>query len=99
MAKPDVRMNYESMEKMAKEFDTGASQLEETMNDMKKIAQMMEGGALIGDGGPGSHRVSAAPGYEYIDGKASRDGWGCTSCGCVYPRWCRRFSEEVHLIK
>ncbi len=51
MAKPDVRMNYESMEKMAKEFDNAASQLEETMNDMKKVAQMMEGGALIGDGG------------------------------------------------
>lgn len=51
MAKPDVRMVYESMEKMAKEFDNSASQLEETMNDMKKIAQMMEGGALVGDGG------------------------------------------------
>jgi WXG100 family type VII secretion target len=51
MAKPDVRMNYDSMEKMAKEFDAAASQVEDTMNDMNKIVQMMEGGALLGQGG------------------------------------------------
>jgi WXG100 family type VII secretion target len=51
MAKPDVRMNYDSMEKMAKEFDNCKSQLETTANDMKKVADMMEGGALLGMGG------------------------------------------------
>ena len=51
MAKPDVRMNYESMDKMAKEFDAAASQLDDTMRDMDNIVQMMEGGALLGQGG------------------------------------------------
>ncbi|MFA9403971.1 MAG: WXG100 family type VII secretion target [Anaerolineales bacterium] len=51
MAKPDVRMNYESMDKMATEFDVAASQLDDTMDDMDKIVQMMEGGALLGQGG------------------------------------------------
>jgi WXG100 family type VII secretion target len=51
MAKPDVRMNYESMDKMAKEFNAAASQLDDTMRDMDKIVQMMEGGALLGQGG------------------------------------------------
>ena len=41
MAKPDVRMNYESMDKMAKEFDAAASQLDDTMRDMDNIVQMM----------------------------------------------------------
>jgi WXG100 family type VII secretion target len=51
MAKPDVRMNYDSMETMAKEFDNAVKQLEETMNDMNKVAQTMEDGALLGMGG------------------------------------------------
>ena len=51
MAKPDVRMNYDSMDKMASEFKAAASQVKDTMNDMSKIVQMMEGGALLGQGG------------------------------------------------
>ena len=51
MAKPDVRMNYDSMEKMAKEFDNCKSQLETTTSEMNKIVEMMEGGALLGQGG------------------------------------------------
>ncbi len=51
MAKPDVRMNYESMEKMAMEFDAAVAQLDDTMTDMNNIVQMMEGGALLGQGG------------------------------------------------
>lgn len=51
MAKPDVRMNYDSMEAMAKEFDNAVKQLEETMNDMKKVASTMQDGALLGMGG------------------------------------------------
>lgn len=51
MAKPDVRMNYESMEFMASEFVLAASQVQDTMKDMSNIVQMMEGGALLGQGG------------------------------------------------
>lgn len=51
MAKPDVRMNYDSMEAMAKEFDNAVKQLEESMNDMKNVAKTMEDGALLGMGG------------------------------------------------
>ena len=51
MAKPDVRMNYESMETMANAFFKAAGQLDDTMGDMNKVAQMMEGGALVGQGG------------------------------------------------
>ncbi|MGD2162435.1 MAG: WXG100 family type VII secretion target [Anaerolineales bacterium] len=51
MAKPDVRMNYDSMEAMAKEFDNAVKQLEESMNDMKNAAKTMEDGALLGMGG------------------------------------------------
>lgn len=51
MAKPDVRMNYDSMEAMAKEFDNAVKQLEESMNEMKNVAKTMEDGALLGMGG------------------------------------------------
>jgi WXG100 family type VII secretion target len=51
MAKPDVRMNYDSMDKMASEFKAAASQVKDTMKDMSNIVQMMEGGALLGQGG------------------------------------------------
>lgn len=51
MAKPDVRMNYDSMEEMAKEFDNAVKQLEDTVNDMKNVAKTMEDGALLGMGG------------------------------------------------
>ena len=47
----DVRMNYGSMEKMQKEFEGAASQLEDTRNEMQKVSQMMEDGALLGAGG------------------------------------------------
>jgi uncharacterized protein YukE len=48
---PDERMNYSSMEKMAAEFKSAASQIEQSMSAMKKVAGMMEGGALVGGGG------------------------------------------------
>jgi uncharacterized protein YukE len=47
----DVRMNYGSMEKMEQEFKSAAKQLDESMREMKKIAKMMEDGALHGLGG------------------------------------------------
>jgi len=48
---PDVKMNYGSMEKMEKEFKAANKQIEESMQAMKKIGKMAEGGALNGLGG------------------------------------------------
>lgn len=48
---PDVQMNYETMEEMAKIFDNGSKQLQETGQAMEGLAQAMENGALLGDGG------------------------------------------------
>jgi WXG100 family type VII secretion target len=47
----DVRMNYGSMEQMAKAFRQMQGQIDESTKAMQKVAQMMEGGALQGDGG------------------------------------------------
>ncbi len=48
---PDVKMNYGSMEKMAKEFKGANKQIQESMRAMKKITKMAEDGALNGLGG------------------------------------------------
>ncbi len=47
----DVRMNYGSMEQMGKSFHQAHEQLEQTIREMDKVVKMMEGGALVGDGG------------------------------------------------
>jgi uncharacterized protein YukE len=51
MGKPDVRMNYDTMEKMAKAFSAAQNQIQASKDAMQKIAKMMEGGALQGNGG------------------------------------------------
>jgi uncharacterized protein YukE len=51
MAKPDVRMNYETMESMASMFGANVTMFDQMKKDMQKIVQMLEGGALIGKGG------------------------------------------------
>jgi uncharacterized protein YukE len=48
---PDVKMNYQSMEQMAAAFKNAHSQVESSMTEMKKLAQMMGDGALVGMGG------------------------------------------------
>lgn len=48
---PDVRMNYGSMEEMAKAFHQGHQQLETTMTEMDKVAKSLEDGALNGMAG------------------------------------------------
>jgi len=51
MSKPDVRMNYSSMERMSKEFANAARQIQDSSTQMEKLAKMMEDGALVGMGG------------------------------------------------
>ena len=47
----DVKMNYGSMDKMKAQFKQAHTQLNTSMDEMKKLAQMMQDGALVGDGG------------------------------------------------
>src|SRR4030065_140343 len=48
---PDVKMNYGSMGQMEKAFNKAHGQVEDSMREMKKLAQMMGDGALVGMGG------------------------------------------------
>jgi uncharacterized protein YukE len=48
---PDVKMNYDSMERMEKAFHAAHQQVGESMREMEKIAKSMEDGALVGDAG------------------------------------------------
>lgn len=47
----DVRMNYDTMEKMQKAFDAAAQQMEDTLKAAQGLGKEMEGGALQGEGG------------------------------------------------
>lgn len=51
MGRPDVRMNYDSMEKMEKTFHQAHQQIEQSMREMEKIAKTFEDGALLGTAG------------------------------------------------
>jgi len=48
---PDVKMNYDSMDRMAKAFHNSHQQIGTSMREMENIAKSMEGGALVGDAG------------------------------------------------
>jgi WXG100 family type VII secretion target len=51
MPKVDLRMNYETMRAMVKEFEAAKQQLEETLKAVTKLGKDMEGGALQGQAG------------------------------------------------
>ena len=53
----DERMDYQAMEKMAKEFSAAQGQLQEVLSGMKNASKMMEGGALLGTGGDAFREV------------------------------------------
>lgn len=46
-----IKMDYGMMEDMAKTFLQGVEQLEDTNQEMQSIANAMEDGALLGQGG------------------------------------------------
>ncbi len=48
---PDVQMDYDLMEEMARLFKQGSQQLEDTMSAIQSIAGMLEDGASLGKGG------------------------------------------------
>lgn len=47
----EIRVVYEDMEEMRRAFRQGMEQLEETMQEMQSVANTLEDGALLGDGG------------------------------------------------
>jgi WXG100 family type VII secretion target len=48
---PDVQMDFDMMEDMARLFKQGSQQLEDTIRAMQNIAGRLEDGALLGRGG------------------------------------------------
>jgi WXG100 family type VII secretion target len=48
---PDVRMNYGTMEDMAKTFGQTHQQMNDTITAMEKVAKSLEDGALLGVAG------------------------------------------------
>jgi WXG100 family type VII secretion target len=46
-----IRMDYDLMREMSTVFRQGSEQLQDTMSEMQSIANQMEAGALIGQGG------------------------------------------------
>lgn len=51
MSHDKIKLNYEQAEDMAKTFKEGAQQLQQTMQEMQKLAQTLQEGALLGRGG------------------------------------------------
>jgi WXG100 family type VII secretion target len=46
-----IKMEYARMEEMAKTFQQGAEQLKDTLSQMQSIANTLQDGALLGNGG------------------------------------------------
>ena len=51
MAHDKIKLNYEQAEEMAKTFKEGSQTLQQTMQEMQKLAQMLQEGGLLGRGG------------------------------------------------
>ncbi len=51
MATDEIKLNYGLAEEMAKTFQQGAEQLQDTMQAMQSVANTLEEGALLGKGG------------------------------------------------
>jgi len=47
----EIKMDYPLMDEMKKTFQAGREQLQETLTELKAIADKLEGGALLGDAG------------------------------------------------
>ncbi len=48
---PEIKMDYELMAEMKAEFEKGAEDLDDTLHQILKMADMMEEGSLVGQGG------------------------------------------------
>jgi uncharacterized protein YukE len=48
---PDVKMNYDSMDRMEKAFHQANQQVQDSMTQMSKVSKQLEDGALLGSAG------------------------------------------------
>jgi WXG100 family type VII secretion target len=46
-----IKMDYDLMQDMSRQFSDGAQQLEDVLSEMQNIAATLENGALLGEGG------------------------------------------------
>jgi WXG100 family type VII secretion target len=46
-----IKMNYPKMRKMSRTFKQGVNTMEDTLKEMKAVANTLENGALLGRGG------------------------------------------------
>lgn len=46
-----IKLDYGLAEEMIRTFEQGVEQLQDTMQEMQNVANMIEGGALLGRGG------------------------------------------------
>lgn len=51
MSYDEIKLDYGKAEDMAKTFHAGMEQLQDTMQEMQNIANTLEDGALLGNGG------------------------------------------------
>lgn len=51
MSYDEIKLNYELAEAMIRTFKDGYEELQDTMQEMQSIANTLEGGALLGQGG------------------------------------------------
>ncbi|HSB90803.1 MAG TPA: WXG100 family type VII secretion target [Anaerolineales bacterium] len=56
-----VRMNYDTMREMTKQFQAARQQLEETLKAVTKLGNDMDGGALQGQAGKTFHNAINGP--------------------------------------
>ena len=69
-----VRMNYDTMREMTKEFKAAKQQLEETLKAVQKLGNDMDGGALQGQAGQTFHGAINGPLTKAIKKLAAKMG-------------------------
>ncbi len=85
MSSEIIQLDYGKAEEMIKTFDQGAQQLQTTLQEMQNLANMLEGGALLGDGGSAfcdAIRGKLCPAIQKLDAKfkeLSKDVKGAVS--------------------
>jgi len=51
MSQDEIKLDYDKAANMARTFQQGGEQLQDTMQEMQKLANTLEEGALLGRGG------------------------------------------------
>lgn len=67
-----IKLDYGKAEEMVKTFEQGSQQLQNTLQEIQNIANTLESGALLGDGGSAfceSIRTKLCPAIQKLDAK------------------------------